>query len=73
MDDDTAEGLVAHLVPLLQDRANKVRQRAARRLRRLAEYVPLEAAARALAEEEHPQNRPAMESLLRAVLNLGGK
>lgn len=68
-----AKKLTPFLIPLLEDQAKKVRQKTTRHLRSLARYVPIEAAARALLNETHPDNRRPMETFLRIVLDAHAK
>lgn len=56
------------LLGLLDDRSGLVRRKAARHLRKWARHVPLEVAARTLAEERHAYTRQVKAGLLRAVL-----
>lgn len=71
--EDKAKTFVPLLIPFLQDRAKKIRQRTAGRLRKFAQHIPLEDAAQALLNEKHPSNRPIMESLLQVVLDTNAK
>lgn len=58
------------LVDRLFDRAVRVRQRTAGLLEDWAQDVPMADAARALLAEDHPRVRPAMENLLRTVVEV---
>jgi RNA polymerase sigma-70 factor (ECF subfamily) len=60
---------VSLAIPLMQDKSKRVRKRAAYALGRIARDVPLEAAARALADEHDPGVRAFIAELVRGILN----
>jgi len=67
-DDRKRKEFLPLLIPLLADRSARVRRRAAFDLRPWAKDVPLEVAARALANEKHPATINWIAGLVRAVL-----
>jgi RNA polymerase sigma-70 factor (ECF subfamily) len=62
------EEVVPLVVPLLRDRAKKVRWRVAYELQNYAKYIPLEPVALALADETDPNSRGSIAWLVRAVV-----
>lgn len=61
------------LIPLLEDCSGLVRRNAGQRLESWAADVPLETAARALANERNPEAREALGDLVLAIIEARGK